>query len=410
MSEMSKQPLASVVIPVYNTAPYLRQCLDSVVNQTLRDIEIICVDDGSTDDSPAILEEYAANDPRITILRQQNQYAGVARNNGMVQASGKYILFCDSDDYIALDALECMVEKSEEDSADICVCAAERYYEHLDLTVSAAGYLKMNRVPDTLPFNRKTNSEYIFSFATIMMFNKMFRREFLVENGLKYDSTRNGEDVYISALALWLAEAITVVDKPLVCYRIDRPDSLVGTLSESAVDPLRAWMRVWDEIGQDLGDAEQSFICKVVGVMRHTFRNISAAQPFVDCFAFAKDMLEKMGVTEQPDGYYYADWYNEFIRRLSNGTEADFMAYMLYSTARSLEAEGARKLNARKALRREKNLRKEQVGTLRKKLAASQSALGTLEKKFDRVSWVYRAEKAILWLPRRIKKAMRGRR
>lgn len=410
MNEMSKQPMVSVVVPVYNTAPYLRQCLDSLVNQTLRDIEIICVDDGSTDDSPAILEEYAARDPRITVLRQQNQYAGVARNNGMAKATGKYILFCDSDDYIALDALESMVEKSEEDSADMCVCGAERYYEHLDLTVAAAGYLKMNRVPETLPFNRKTNSEYIFSFATIMMFNRMFRREFLVENGLKYDSTRNGEDVYISALALWLAEAITVVDKPLVCYRIDRPDSLVGTLSESAVDPLRAWMHVWDELGQELGDTQQSFVCKVVGVMRHTFRNISAAQPFADCFAYAKDMIGKMGITEQPDGYYYASWYNEFIRCLSTGTEADFMTYMLYSTARSLEAEGARKLNLRRALRQEKDQRKKQVAALRKKLATSQSALEALQKKFNKVRWVYRVGRVILWLPRRIKKVLGGRR
>ena len=101
--------MVSVVIPVYNAAPWLRQCLDSVVGQTLREIEIICVDDGSTDESPQILEEYAQADERVRILHQQNQYAGVARNNGLAHASGKYIIFWDSDDYFDLDALRLMV-------------------------------------------------------------------------------------------------------------------------------------------------------------------------------------------------------------------------------------------------------------------------------------------------------------
>ena len=86
---MTKQPKVSVIIPVYNTEKYLRQCLDSVVSQTLRDIEIICVDDGSTDSSPDILCKYAAKDSRIKILCQKNLYAGVARNNGMAAAKGE---------------------------------------------------------------------------------------------------------------------------------------------------------------------------------------------------------------------------------------------------------------------------------------------------------------------------------
>ena len=96
---MSTTPKVSVIIPVYNVEDYLRQCLDSVINQTLKDIEIICVDDGSTDKSLEILHEYEKKDSRITVLTQKNQYAGVARNVGMSVATGKYFVFLDSDDF-----------------------------------------------------------------------------------------------------------------------------------------------------------------------------------------------------------------------------------------------------------------------------------------------------------------------
>ena len=89
----------SVIIPVYNVEPYLKQCMDSVVGQTLKDIEIICVDDGSTDGSLDILKEYATEDSRIQIIEQKNAGAGAARNNGMRHATGKYLSFLDSDDF-----------------------------------------------------------------------------------------------------------------------------------------------------------------------------------------------------------------------------------------------------------------------------------------------------------------------
>lgn len=90
----------SVIIPVYNVEPYLKQCMDSVVGQTLKDIEIICVDDGSTDGSLDILKEYATEDSRIQIIEQKNAGAGAARNNGMRHATGKYLSFLDSDDFL----------------------------------------------------------------------------------------------------------------------------------------------------------------------------------------------------------------------------------------------------------------------------------------------------------------------
>ena len=114
-------PKISVIIAVYNVEKYLRQCLDSVVNQTLKDIEIICIDDGSTDNSPKILERYANKDDRIKIITQQNQGQSVARNKGIEVAKGKYISFQDSDDVWLPQKLEKQITKAIETNADVII-------------------------------------------------------------------------------------------------------------------------------------------------------------------------------------------------------------------------------------------------------------------------------------------------
>ncbi len=101
-----KTPLVSIIIPVYNVELYLRECLDSVINQTHQNLEIICINDGSTDNSLAILEEYAARDSRIQIFSQENEGLSEARNTGLYEATGEYVYLLDSDDYIAKDMVE----------------------------------------------------------------------------------------------------------------------------------------------------------------------------------------------------------------------------------------------------------------------------------------------------------------
>ena len=117
----NKEILVSVIIPVYNAALFLDQCLDSVVNQTLRDIEIICVDDGSTDNSVDIIKKYMMSDSRIKLFRQSNKGAGAARNFGLKYATGKYVHFLDSDDWLDLSAYEKTYGIIEEAKSDICI-------------------------------------------------------------------------------------------------------------------------------------------------------------------------------------------------------------------------------------------------------------------------------------------------
>ncbi len=124
---MENQALVSVIIPVYNVENYLCECIDSVINQTYRNIEIILVDDGSTDSSGKICEEYLDNDPRVTVINQKNSGPSKTRNTGIDNANGKYIYFLDSDDYIESDAVELLVTTAESNKADLVFFGAHSF-------------------------------------------------------------------------------------------------------------------------------------------------------------------------------------------------------------------------------------------------------------------------------------------
>ncbi len=122
-------PLISVIVPVYKVEPYLRRCLDSIVGQTYRNLEIILVDDGSPDNCGAICDEYAAKDGRIKVIHQENRGLSAARNAGLELVSGQYIGFLDSDDWIELDMYSYLLQNIEKYCADIAVCGRNEIYK-----------------------------------------------------------------------------------------------------------------------------------------------------------------------------------------------------------------------------------------------------------------------------------------
>ena len=228
----------SVIVPVYNGEKYLEQCLDSICNQTLQEIEIICVDDGSTDSSWDILNRYKDQDDRIQLYRQQNLYAGVARNTGKSHATGEYLVFWDCDDFFEPDALEKMYDQCQQDQADICVCGVKRYLQDIGIGYTGKNYVNKKRIPEEIPFNIKTNEKYILTFSTVAAWNKMYRHDFVDKWNMDFQALKHANDAFFSACTLCLAEKITIVTKPLVWYRISQSDSLMGKAQESPLDPI----------------------------------------------------------------------------------------------------------------------------------------------------------------------------
>ena len=210
------QPFITIVIPVYNVEPYLRRCLDSIVNQTMQDIQIICVNDGSTDGSLGILEEYTERDKRFFIVNQENQGGGSARNAAFPHIRGKYTIFCDPDDWVHLQLCEKLFAQAEETHADMV-------YYHFTSTAPYQHYSQPFN--QSLPKIRTTPEEKQEFFAYTGAVSKLWRTDFLLDHDLKCcEGKRPHNDTLQNWKGVIYAERIAYLDESLYYYFI-RNDS-----------------------------------------------------------------------------------------------------------------------------------------------------------------------------------------
>lgn len=222
----------SVIIPVYNVEKYLRKCLDSVINQTLVDIEIICVNDGSTDNSLEILQEYAQLDNRIKIVNQENQGLGAARNSGMQVATSDYIGFIDSDDWVALDFYEKLYNKAVSNNADIVRCSYLYSYEN--------DYKPARLNNKFLEFDIK-NSLVDRNCHDVVVWNAIYKTEFLSKNDIMFfDNINCAEDISFTARTSFYSEKIYSVGTTMYYYRQNRAGQLCEMSFKKVLAQLKA--------------------------------------------------------------------------------------------------------------------------------------------------------------------------
>ena len=237
-------PQVSVVVPVYNIEAHLRQCLDSVAGQTLSDLEIICVDDGSTDASPAILGEYARRDPRFRVVRQANAGPGVARNRGMELVTGEYLIFLDSDDWFEPDFLERMAVRAEETGADVTICRGVEFDAYTGKELPSEWMLKTVYLPDRKVFAPGDVAEHLFQFTYGMPWDKLYRREYIQEIGVRFPSLYNSEDLAFVFPTLVSAAQISVLDEVHIHHRVNRRASVSNTREWQPRAPYDAFQMV----------------------------------------------------------------------------------------------------------------------------------------------------------------------
>ena len=222
-------PLVSVLVPVYNVQAYLSECLDSLVGQTLKNIEIVCVDDGSTDDSLRILQEYAANDERIRIVRKENGGLPSARNAGLAVARGKYVGFVDSDDYVSPDMFRRLYAVASSSRADMVVCGAHCVPDEK----GASNWMKDVLSPRNITYTASTvKTFYDERAAHPFLWRTLVDRDFIESHGLRLDeSVILGEDVAFLYKLYTCAKRITFLSDKLYYYRWKRPDSIMEGLN-----------------------------------------------------------------------------------------------------------------------------------------------------------------------------------
>lgn len=217
----------SIIIPVYNEEQYLKQCIRSVLSQTVKELEILCVDDGSKDDSAQMIKDIITEDKRVILLQQQNQGAGKARNLALKKASGKYIAFLDADDfYVDRDALEKMVELCE--SRGVYVCGSLRKL-----------FIKGTVIVDEL--FQKTEKGAVLNYRDFQIDynyqNFIFLRRHLTENKICFPDYRRFQDPPFLVKALFAAGEFTIADSYLYGYRLS--DMSVRFNRKSTYDLLR---------------------------------------------------------------------------------------------------------------------------------------------------------------------------
>ncbi|MCR5206958.1 MAG: glycosyltransferase [Eubacterium sp.] len=240
------EPLISVIVPVYNVSKYLDRCVESIVNQTYKNLEIILVDDGSPDNCPAICDEWAQKDSRIQVIHKENGGVSSARNAGLDAANGVYIAFVDSDDYISSEMYQILVKLVVAENADVGSCNIALREENGEIRPSVHFGDKTVEGGDNIVKDYLT-----YGLCDPGVPNKLYSSR-IIPASLRFDENRKiGEDYLFNYYVFKLAEKVCTISTELYYYCFERDDSAVHSNSEEMF--LR-----WQNTKQILGDLKGS--------------------------------------------------------------------------------------------------------------------------------------------------------
>ena len=233
-----QDPLVSVIVPVYNVEQFFERCINSIINQTYRNLEIILVDDGSTDTSGSLCDSYKSVDKRITVIHKKNGGPSGARNAGLDKMSGKYVMFIDSDDYVELTTIELLVENANKTKADIVIC---------DYCIPTKKNLIHNQYPkkfftvsgdDKYKYIADENTYKHYGIVSMVQWNKLFNSSIFDE--LRFKPGMIHEDEYIVAQEFAEANIISFYLKPLYYY-VQQSNSIMHNFSPKRLNAMKAF-------------------------------------------------------------------------------------------------------------------------------------------------------------------------
>ena len=327
-------PKVTVVVPAYNNETVIRECLDSIVGQTLKDIEIIIVDDESTDKTFDIAKEYEASDSRVKAFRQKHSNAGEARNYGLSMAKGKYLVFWDSDDTFEQSALEKLYDKTSSTDADVCICDADKRDTITGRIYKKNVFLSKELIPQKEVFNRTDFTEKFLILTTNHPWNKMYRRDFILENQLQFQSVPKANDVYFVMMALSLANRITILNERLIHYRSNYSGSITRTGTTSPMHVFSAYECVKEELSKRgiYDELANDIINKAFSSYSHVLNmqcEIENSKYFDEMYEYIKgDALTKLDYIDGKT-IWYDESKKELYDRIRNGSREDYLFYYI---------------------------------------------------------------------------------
>lgn len=311
----------SVIVPVYNVEKYLDECLDHIINQTFSDIEIICINDGSTDSSLNILNDFAKRDNRVQIFNQQNRGLGAARNRGIELAKGDYIYFMDGDDYLELTALEELLEISKNYNLDFAIFKISNFNETTKEPITdeyySMPYLK-NRVGDNV-FKYEDVEDMALKLA-VNAYGSFFKREFI--DDLRFPEGLLFEDNVFFTKALFKADRVYFYDKFLYNRRV-RDDSLSKRFSLGMLDTIDIsdiLLDLIEEYGYDRHKEELYY--RIFNNSYSLFKN-APVEHKSDLFMEIKRRYLKFSYKWEMDGYFKNDLSKRHKHIYDSAIESD---------------------------------------------------------------------------------------
>ena len=289
------------------------------------------------------------------------------------------MVFWDADDRFALDALEKLYQKAEEDQADISVCDIRKWDDTTDRYVLPSNYLRKEFMPDKVPFSAEDIPQYIFNFTTNIPWNKMYRRSFIQEHQLQFEHRKRANDVVFVMQALYLAKSITVVDERLIDYRYNNKNSLTATLSQDVFSTYDAFQSAHDILEKrgafENEKVKQSFDNKALNLLVQSVdlqTSEASARELFDMLL--SEGFKKMGI-EDRENYYYSRKVYQSYRTMLTGSLVDTLIVMKQQKNENLEAHRQRlcmqKLKVQKLTvknedtRKKLNEKREQLSRLR---------------------------------------------
>ena len=279
-------PKISIIVPCYNVEKYLPQCLDSLTGQTLRDIEIIMVDDGSPDGSGAVCDLYAGKDPRVKVIHKTNGGVSAARNDGLAAATGEYVFFCDGDDWMPPDACELLWAEVEQTGADVVFGDIWRSWQDRDEYMRLFQQTFRSEDPAFIRELIRTNFYYTYCPLVPLRdradgcyggpWNKIVKRQMLTRAQINFDLRVKGiyDDVIFSAYVLAEAGKVAYIGKPVYNYR-QVPTSMTRVFKKNILDINEAIFASWEEFLKTYdpkGELRQVYAANVIRRLDHAVR------------------------------------------------------------------------------------------------------------------------------------------
>ncbi len=333
-----KKPIISVIVPVYNVEKYLKNCLDSILNQTFSDIEIICVNDGSTDKSRKILEEYKNQDCRIKIVDKENGGLSSARNAGYKVAQGEFISYIDSDDWVDNTMLEKLYKSMTAYNTDITICAVHQYDESKGKIDDSNPYYTLgffNETFDDRAFSYKDTKPFIMDVC-VMAWNKLYRKSFIDECKAEFPEGLIFEDGPFFFSIFFKTSRVSIVRDFLYYYRINRKGSIIQEAGKKYLNLIDVIELMYNSIKviPDFEDVKYTFWVKKSEDLIFRFENLK----FKYKFAFAEKIRKQSSLANReifPPSMVKKDFkYNYFL--LCNLINSNILLYDIKKFRREL--------------------------------------------------------------------------